>query len=30
MVRKGQISSIPASDMPAQAAFVAALFGVIA
>ena len=30
MVGKGQISSIPANDMPAQSAFVAALFGAAA
>lgn len=30
MVRKGQISAIPANDMPAQSAFVAALFSAAA
>jgi transposase-like protein len=30
MVGKGQVSAIPANDMPAQGAFVAALFGVAA
>ncbi|CAO3455064.1 Mobile element protein [Azospirillum largimobile] len=30
MVCKGQVAAIPANDMPAQAAFVAALFGVAA
>jgi hypothetical protein len=27
MVSKGQVSAIPANDMPAQSAFVIALFG---
>ena len=30
MVRKGQVAAIPANDMPAQATFVASLFGVAA
>jgi transposase, IS6 family len=30
MVRKGQVSAIPANDMPAQSAFVAALYGAAA
>ena len=30
MVRKGQIAAIPANDMPAQSAFIAALFGAAA
>jgi transposase-like protein len=30
MVRKGQVSAIPADDMPAQAAFIATLFGAAA
>lgn len=30
MVRKGQVAAIPADDMPAQATFIATLFGVAA
>jgi IS6 family transposase len=30
MVGKGQVSAIPANDMPAQSAFIAALFGAAA
>lgn len=30
MVRKGQVVAMPVSDMPAQAAFIASLFGVAA
>ena len=30
MVRKGQVAAIPANDMPAQATFIADLFGVAA
>ena len=30
MVRKGQVTAIPANDMPAQATFIAAPFGVAA
>ena len=30
MVRKGQVAAIPANDMPAQATFIATLFGVAA
>jgi hypothetical protein len=30
MVGKGQVAAIPANDMPAQRAFVAALFGAAA
>jgi hypothetical protein len=30
LVRKGQVSAIAANDMPAQAAFIATLFGVAA
>ncbi len=30
MVRKGQVATVPANDMPAQSAFVAALFGAAA
>ncbi len=30
MVRKGQVPAVPANDMPAQAAFIATLFGVAA
>ncbi len=30
MVRKGQVAAIPANDMPAQATFIASLFGIAA
>jgi hypothetical protein len=30
MARKGQASAVPANDMPAQSAFVTALFGAAA